>query len=85
MSACRRSTSSAATSTSCTASIPATLAFERQRQLLGIVEYPAAKAFEEDLAVRCLTFTLVLESEAELKEQGFRATSNVGFGDDTSV
>ncbi len=56
--------------------IPVTLAFERQRQLLGIAD-PAAKAFEEDLAVRCLTFTLVLESEAELKEQGFRATSNV--------
>jgi len=56
--------------------IPVTLGFERQRQLLGI-EDPAAKAFEEDLAVRCLTFELVLESEAELKEQGFRATSNV--------
>jgi hypothetical protein len=56
--------------------IPVTLGFERQRQLLGI-EDPAAKAFEEDLAVRCLTFELVLESEAELKEQGFRATSNM--------
>ena len=56
--------------------IPVTLGFERQRQLLGI-EDPAAKAFEEDLAVRCLTFKLVLESEAELKQQGFRATSNV--------
>jgi len=56
--------------------IPVTRGFERQRQLLGI-EDPAAKAFEEDLAVRCLTFELVLESEAELKEQGFRATSNM--------
>jgi len=56
--------------------IPVTLGFERQRQLLGI-EDPAAKAFEEDLAVRCLTFELVLESEATLKEQGFRATSDV--------
>jgi hypothetical protein len=54
--------------------IPVILGMERQRQLLG-VDDPAETAFGEEMAQRCLSFEVELESEATLKSQGVEIVS----------